>query len=156
MSWAGMIVTQPVLSYSDSEPVVVIPTFVPDHSHPAGVVALKIVIENSTPKFRRFWQHPDPASAEAKQVFRSHPSLPVVSKLGKTGEDVAWIIDIGMQGTLYGIRVRDGKLVAKMSMQGTGRPLSAPVLHHDALYAVSTLPGTHQAILEGFKIDVMP
>jgi len=120
------------------------------------LVALKIALENGAPKFRRFWQFPDPASAEAKQVFRSHPSLPVLSKLGKAGDEAVWIIDIGMQGTIYGIRVRDGKLLVKTLMQGTGRPLSAPVIDHDALYAASSLPATHQAILEGFKIEVMP
>jgi len=156
MPWAGMIVTQPALSYVEGEPVVMIPTFMPDHTHPAGLVALKIALENGAPKFRRFWQFPDPTSAEAKQVFRSHPSLPVLSKLGKAGDEAVWIIDIGMQGTIYGIRVRDGKLLVKTLMQGTGRPLSAPVIDHDALYAASSLPATHQAILEGFKIEVMP
>ncbi|MEC4749065.1 hypothetical protein [Methylomicrobium sp. Wu6] len=156
MSWAGMIVTQPVLSYVDDAPVVMIPTFVPDHTHPAGLVALKIVSANGAPKFKRLWQYPDPASAEAKQVFRSHPSLPVLSKFAKTGDDVVWIIDIGMQGTIYGIRVKDGKLLVKTLMKGTGRPLSAPVVHNDMLYAASTLPTTNQAILEGYKIEVTP
>jgi len=154
MSWAGMIVTQPALSYSAGEAVVIVPTFVPDNTHPAGLVALKIVLENGAPKFRRFWQYPDPASAEAKRVFRSHPSLPVLSKLGPAGDEVVWIIDIGLHGTIYGLRVKDGKLLAKASMRGTGRPLSAPVLEHDRLYAASTLPTTHQAILEGFKIGM--
>lgn len=156
ITWMGMIVTQPVVSYQEGTPVVMIPTFVPDKTHPAGLVALKIVLENGSPKFERFWQYPDPASAEAKQRFRSHPSLPVVSKIGNTGEEVVWLIDIGMQGTIYGIRVRDGKLLAEASMQGTGRPLSAPVIHEDALYAASILPETGQALLEGFKIEVVP
>jgi hypothetical protein len=154
--WMGMIVTQPVLSYLGKTPIVMIPTFVPDKTHPAGLVALKIVTENGLPKFQRFWQYPDPASAEAKQRFRSHPSLPVISKLDKTGEEVVWIIDIGMHGTIYGIRASDGKRVAKALMQGTGRPLSAPVVYHDSIYAASTLPGTNQAILESFKIEVAP
>jgi hypothetical protein len=155
-SWAGMIVTQPALSYLEGVPVVMIPTFVPDQTHPAGLIALKIVSEHGIPKFKRFWQYPDPKSAKAKQVFRSHPSLPVISKLGKTGEEVVWIIDIGMQGTIYGIRVRDGKLMIEASMQGTGRQLSAPLVHNDSLYVASTLPSTNQAMLEGFKIEVEP
>jgi hypothetical protein len=153
MPWAGMIVTQPALTYIDGAPVVMIPTFMPDHSHPAGLIALKIVIENGGPKFKRFWQFPDPNSVEAKQIFRSHPSLPAVSKIGQTGEDVVWIVDIGRQGTLYGIRVRDGKLLVKTLMQGTGRPLSLPLLNHDSIYLASTLPATNQSILEGFKIE---
>jgi hypothetical protein len=154
--WMGMIVTQPVVSYLGGMPIVMIPTFVPDKTHPAGLVALKIVTENGEPRFEHFWQYPDPTSVEAKQHFRSHPSFPVISKLDKTGEEVVWIIDIGMHGTIYGIRVSDGNLLAKASMQGTGRPLSAPVVYHDSIYAASTLPDSNQAILEGFKIEVAP
>jgi hypothetical protein len=156
VSWMGMIVTQPALVDVDGTPVVVIPAFVPDSTHAAGLVALKIVRENGKPKFERFWQYPDPAGPEAKQRFRYHPSLPVVSKHGKNGEAIVWIIDVGEHGTIYGIRVRDGKLLAKVAMQGTGRPLSAPVIHNGSLYAASTLPATRQAILEGFNIEVTP
>lgn len=155
-SWAGMIVTKPALSFVDGAPVVMIPTFIPDHTHSAGLVALKIVTEQGTPKFRRFWQYPEPGSVKARQIFRSHPSLPFVSKLGKTGEDVVWIVDIGMQGTIYGIRVRDGKLLVETAMQGTGRQLSAPLIYNDTLYAASSLPATHQAMLEAFRIEVEP
>lgn len=154
--WAGMIVTRPALSYVDGNPIVMIPTFMPDQTHSAGLVALKIVAENGAPKFQRFWQYPDAASAKAKQIFRSHPSLPVISKFGKTDEDMVWIVDIGMQGTIYGIRVKDGKLLAEASMQGTGRQLSAPLIYNDTLYAASNLPATHQAMLEAFKIEVEP
>ena len=68
--WMGMIVTQPVLTSIDEDPVVVIPTFVADKTHPAGLVALKIVLEKGQPKFKRFWQFPDPSSPEAVQTFR--------------------------------------------------------------------------------------
>lgn len=152
--WAGMIVSQPVLSIIDHVPIVVIATFVPDHSHPAGLVALRIVLENGSPKFKRFWQFPGPESAEAVQSFRSHPSLPVLAAAGKNGDPVVWIIDIGNQGTVYGVRVKDGKLMAKKALQGTGRPLAAPLIHGANLYVTSTLPATNKAILEGFKIAI--
>jgi hypothetical protein len=152
--WSGMIVTQPTLSYIDNEPIVVIPTFMPDNTHPAGLFALKIVLENGLPKLKRFWQFPDPASIEARQLFRSHPSLPVLSKVGKNGDTIVWIIDIGLHGTIYGIRVKDGKVLAKGTMQGTGRPLATPLIHGNYLYVASTLPSTNKAILEGFKIEI--
>ncbi|EIC29060.1 hypothetical protein [Methylomicrobium album] len=154
--WMGMIVTQPVVSYAADVPVVVVPTFVPDKTHPAGLVALKIVSENGTPKFARFWQFPAPESPEAKQRFRAHPSLPVISKLPQSGEEIVWIIDIGQHGTLYGIRIRDGKRLAEVSLRGTGRPLSAPVIHQNYLYAASSQPNTQQALVEGFRIDAEP
>ena len=59
-SWMGMIVTQPALSYINGEPIVIIPTFVPDKSHPAGLTALKIVLENGNPKLKKVLAIPRP------------------------------------------------------------------------------------------------
>lgn len=39
-------------------------------------------------------------------------------------------------------------------MQGTGRPLAAPLIHGANLYVTSTMPATNKAILEGFKIAI--
>lgn len=151
--WMGMIVTQPVLTSIDDTPVVVIPTFSPDKSHPAGLVALKIVTEKGQPKFKRFWQFPDPASPEALQSFRSHPSLPVVSTFGKNAEPVAWVVDIGINGTVYGIRIKDGALVAKASLKGAGRQLSAPLIYGNKLYVASIMPSTNKAMIEAYRIE---
>ncbi|MGR9086613.1 MAG: hypothetical protein ACU841_06015 [Gammaproteobacteria bacterium] len=151
--WAGMIVTQPVLSYLDETPVVVIPTFMPDKSHAAGLVALKIVLENGSPKLERFWQFPEPSSAVALSSFRTHPSLPVLSHADIQGGPVVWIVDIGVHGTIYGVRVSDGALLAKAVMRGTGRPLAAPLIHRDLLYATSTRPDTHEGLVEMFRIS---
>lgn len=151
--WMGMIVTQPVLTSVAGGPVVVIPTFVADKSHPAGLVALKIVLENGLPKFKRFWQFPDPSSLDALQAFRSHPSLPAVATLGKSGDATLWIVDIGKQGTLYGIRLNDGAVVARQALKGAGRPLSAPLIHGDHLYVASIMPGTNKAMMEAYRIN---
>ena len=95
----------------------VIPTFVADKTHPAGLVALKIVLEKGLPKFKRFWQFPDPSTPEAVQTFRSHPSLPVITRQSKNGDDTVWIVDIGNNGTVYGVRIKDGALIAKQSLE---------------------------------------
>jgi len=150
--WMGMIVTQPVLTSIDEEPVVVIPTFVADKTHPAGLVALKIVLEEGQPKFKRFWQFPDPSSPEALQTFRSHPSLPIISTQGKNANATVWIIDIGNHGTVYGVRVKDGALVAKQALKGAGRPLSAPLIHANNIYVASITPGTNKAMIEAYRI----
>ena len=151
--WMGMIVTQPVLTSVDDEPVVVIPTFVPDNTHPAGLVALKIVQEAGRPKFKRFWQFPDPSSPESLQAFRSHPSLPTTATLSKNGDATIWVVDIGDHGTVYGVRLKDGALVAKHSLKGAGRPLSAPLIHGNNLYVASIMPGTNKAMIEAYRID---
>ena len=152
--WMGMIVTQPVVSNTGPDPVVIIPTFVPDTTHPAGLVALKIVEENGKPKFKRVWQFPNPASDKAVQKFRSHPSLPVISTLGKNGDEIVWVVDIGTFGTLYGIRVKDGALMVEQSLSGTGRPLSKPVIYDNTVYLASVMPNTGKAFMEAYRIEL--
>ena len=49
-----MIVTQPALTEAGGTPVVVVPTFNFDQTHPAGLVALKIVLKEGTPRFEPF------------------------------------------------------------------------------------------------------
>lgn len=151
--WAGMIVTQPVQATINNEPIVVIPTFVADKTHAAGLVALKIVLENDKPKFKRFWQFPKPSSPEALQAFRSHPSLPVLYTPEGSTEPVVWIVDIGKHGTLYGVRVKDGVVVAKQLLQGAGRQLSMPLIYNNHVYVASIMPNTGEAMIEGFRIE---
>ncbi len=151
--WMGMIATQPVLTAIDKEPVVVIPTFVPDKTHPAGLIALKIIVQEGRPKFQRFWQFPDPSSPEAIQTFRYHPSLPAITKMGKNNDATIWIVDIGKHGTIYGVRIKDGALVAKQTLQGTGRQDSWPLIQANNLYVASIMPGTNKAMIEAYRID---
>lgn len=149
--WAGMIVTQPIQTTIDTTPVVVIPTFVPDKTHPAGLVALKVIVSNGLPKFEEFWRFPDPASDLSKRSFRTHPSLPALS-FDTDGTPVIWIVDIGIQGRLYAINVRNGELLTQTDLKGTGRPLAAPVINGDRIYLTSMLPESNQAIVEAFTI----
>jgi len=155
LNWRGMIVTHPVVTYTEEEPVVIIPTFVSDDTHAAGLIALKIVIENNKPKFQKFWQFPDPSSKQATKSFRTHPSLPIITKIDETGETYVWVVDIGKPGTLYGVRVKDGSLAAKTSLIGTGWPLSTPVFFNNSIYVPSNAPGgIKKAWLEGYRIEL--
>jgi hypothetical protein len=155
LSWRGMIVTHPVVAYIEEDPVVIIPTFISDDSHAAGLIALKIVMENNKPKFQKFWQFPDPTSKQATKSFRSHPSMPIITKIGEAGEAYVWVVDIGKQGTLYGVRVKDGSLAVKTSLVGTGYPLSMPIFFNNSIYVTSNAPGgIKKAWLEGYRIQV--
>jgi len=78
----------------------------------------------------------------------------VLSAVGKNSDTIVWIVDIGFHGTLYGVRVKDGKLLAKGSLHGTGRPLTTPLIYGHYLYMPSTMPDTNESILEGFKIEM--
>lgn len=150
--WMGMIVTQPVVAYFDNKPVLVVASFSPDKSHAAGLVALNIDENHGNPRLQRLWQYPNPKHPKALQMFRSHPSLPVVSTPGNNKEPVVWVIDIGNPGSISGIRIRDGQLVAKQALQGAGHPLSAPVIYDNRLYLASVMPSTNKAMLEAYRI----
>jgi hypothetical protein len=151
--WMGMIVTQPVLTSIDEVPVVVIPTFVHDKTHPAGLVALKIVLQEGRPKFKRFWQFPDSSTPEAVQTFRYHSSLPVITKPGKNGNAIIWVVDTGNPGMLYGVRIKDGVLVAKQALKGVGRHDSSPLIHGNNLFVASMMWGTNKTMIEAYHID---
>jgi hypothetical protein len=151
--WMGMIVTQPAITYINKEPIVIIPTFIADESHSAGLVALKVVLKNGKPRFKRFWQFPKPSSQKAKQLFRSHPSLPVVSN-DKNGDAIVWAINIGEPGTLFGIRVKDGLLIAQQTLQGTGRRMATPLVYKDRIYLASVITRTKKSLIEAYKIEM--
>lgn len=152
--WMGMIVTQPVSTTINEEPVVVIPTFMPDNSHPAGLVALKVALVDGKPKLQRFWQFPDPASSKAVQKFRSHPSLPIITTLGNNGDAIVWAVDIGNPGILYGIRVKDGTVMFEQPLSGTGRQLSAPIISNNMIYLASTFANNGKAFIEAYRIEL--
>ncbi len=137
LSWRGMMVTHPVVSKVDGTPLVIIPTFVSDESHIAGIIALKIISNNGKPHFEPFWQYPEVSDPDALKKFRSAPTLPLITTLEKHGE-VVWVVDIGDRGILYGIRIKDGKLIAKKSMVGSGIPLSRPVALGNKIYFTSS------------------
>jgi len=153
-TWMGMIVTQPVHALINDEPVVVIPTFMPDKTHPAGLVALKIVLDNGKPKFKRFWQFPNPASTESLQTFRSHPSIPIMLTLGKNADPTVWIVDIKSNGIVYGVRIKDGLPIAKHILKGTGRQLSTPLVYGNNIYIASSIPSTGKAFIEAYRIEL--
>ncbi len=153
-SWMGMIVTQTALEYVDGEPVALIPAFMPDKTHLAGVFALKIVLENGQPKLHKHWQFPDPSSSKALQSFRSHPSLSAISGEEIYVDPIVWVVDIGPNGTLYGIRVKDGTLLAEQSLLGAGRQLSLPLIHGKTIYLASIMPNTGKTFIEAYRVSV--
>ncbi len=154
LSWAGMMVTQPVLAWINNEPVILVTSFSADNTHIAGVVALKIVLKNKQPKLTVFWRFPSEDMPTALTMFRSHPSLPILTGAGK--DAVVWVVDIGKPGILYGIRVHDGSMLVKQPLQGSGRQLATPLFINDKVYVASMLSGSGKAILEGYQVNSVP
>ncbi len=153
LSWAGMIVTQPLHTSVAGEQVVIIPTFSPDQTHIAGVVAVKITLNDGKPKLEPFWHFPEAGYPGALKMFRSHPSFPVLTThLGRQRDAVIWLVDVGKNGTLYGIRAKDGRQVAKQTLQGSGRQLSFPQVSDDKIYVASRLP-SGKAFIEAYRIE---
>ena len=152
LSWRGMMVTHPAVSMVDETPVVIFPTFVSDETHAAGLIALKIVQKNGKPQFERFWQFSNPKNKATTATFRSAPTLPVITTLEKHGE-VIWVIEVGSPGTLYGVRIKDGQLIAQKTLLGTGVPLSRPVTLGNKIYINSKKSGGKEAWVESYKIE---
>ncbi len=149
VGWAGMIVTQPALTEVDGVPVVIIPTFMPDSTHSAGLVALKIILDNGRPRFEPFWQAPDFSTQEARDRFRYHPTRAAVAPFGETGEEYAWIGDMNV---ILGVRVRDGHIVERQKMlAGRSRNL-LPLIHDDVLYIPSCTGWEGPSRLEAYAI----
>ena len=72
-----MIVTEPLV-VDGAAPIVVVPTFMPDRTHEAGMMGLRLARGSSGPELRRAWQYPPAGSAEARSSFREHPSRAAV------------------------------------------------------------------------------
>ncbi len=79
--------------------------------------------------------------------------MPVINTPTENGNAVVWIIDINTNGTIYGVRIKDGELVAKQTLAGAGRPLSAPIIHGNKLYVASIMPDTNKAMIEAYRIN---
>lgn len=154
LGWRGMIVTHPVVTFVENKPVIVIPTFISDQSHAAGIIALKINLENGKPKFKKFWQYSAPPNEKATESFRSHPSLPVLIKPVGSNESYVAIVEIAKRGKLSIVRVKDGTLAAQTSLVGTGQPLTTPVFYNNTIYLPSNAPGIKKAWVEAYHIKV--
>lgn len=146
------MVNHPAVSMLGEVPVVIFPTFVSDKTHAAGLIALKIVLKDGKPQFERFWQFSNPKNKAATATFRSAPTLPVITSLEKHG-DVIWVVEIGSPGTLYGVRIKDGELIAQKTLLGTGIPLSRPVALGNKIYITSKKSKGEATWVESYKID---
>jgi hypothetical protein len=151
--WAGMFVTQPVVTEVDGDPLVMAASFMFDDTHPAGVVAVKVVLEDGEPRLRPQWEAPSFDTSEAIQRFRRHASRMALGAYG--GEEYAWVVDVGPQrarGTLLGVRVRDGEIVVRRSLDGPGERYMEPILEGERLYVTSCETPTVEGQVEAFRV----
>ncbi|MBK9001339.1 MAG: hypothetical protein IPM35_36935 [Myxococcales bacterium] len=149
--WAGMIVTQPTPAKVGGAALFVVPTFMPDSVHTAGVFGLELVDGAKGPELVTRWVFPEPESLAAKQRFRWHPSRATVATL--LGEDTVWLVEPGtvdqIPGRLIGLRASDGSLLVDQKLAGRGFRFTKPLFHAGVLYTPSCNadfgPGTLEA-----------
>jgi hypothetical protein len=149
MDWAGMMVTQPVVTTIEGQPMVLVATYVPDQTHYAGLVALAIEQQDGKPRFRFLWRAPEPGSRSSTRRFRYWPSRVAI------GKDQAWLIDYrpGEHGTLVGVRLSDGIVTAEMPLLGQGARHTLPLVNGDLIYLASTAIDGSGAWLEAYRIS---
>jgi outer membrane protein assembly factor BamB len=155
-TWSGTIATQPALTTIDGAPAVVVPTFMPDTTHPAGVFALKVVEDDGTPQFESAWQFPAASATAVTTTFRGAPSRAIVAVPAPAASvDHAFVVDVGQggsSGTLYAIRTGDGILAAQATLAGPGYRFTAPLYVGGTVFVVSCPADSGPGSLEAYDV----
>jgi hypothetical protein len=155
-TWSGTIVTQPALTTIDGAPAVVVPTFMPDSTHAAGVFALKVVEDEGTPQFETAWQFPAASDPAAITAFRGAPSRAIVAVPAPASSvDHAFVVDIGQggnAGTLYAIRTSDGAVAAQATLVGSGYRFTAPLYLGGTVFVASCPSDSGPGSLEAYDV----
>jgi hypothetical protein len=149
--WAGMIVTEPIVTTLDDAPLLLVPTFEFDRTHAGGVVAVRLAMQDGAPHLTRVWSAPSGDEAVAR--FRRHPSRLTLTELG--GENIALVYDVGDAagaGRLYGIRVRDGHVLGEVELDGPGQRYVRPLVVGDRVWISSCAPGDGVGHLEAYGL----
>lgn len=157
LDWAGMFVTQPKLVELDGELIAVVPSFIADQTHPAGVHGLRVTTDDAgVPDLELAWQAPSFDSQEAHDWWRTHPSRATIT--WHDGEPFAWVVNVALSGsgTLLGIRVRDGEIVAQTALADEGRRFIEPLVHDDVLYTTSCNSNAGPGVVERFQLAPAP
>ncbi len=171
--WRGMIVTRPSVAMVRGMPVVLVPTFMMDETHPAGLVALSVVLDaGGVPRLEPYWQAPRFSDREALERFRSYPSRVAIGPPRANGDRSVWFVDVATRpaqsfwrnpfdaigrwwtgadrGTLIEVRLSDGRIESRTRLRGRGLRHVLPLLHDGRLYIPSS------EFLEIFDIKFAP
>lgn len=153
MDWAGMIVTQPALVERDP-PLLIVPTFMPDRTHPAGVVGLSLVEGEAGPELAIAWRYPEHGAPEAVTMFREHPSRVAVTAI--RASPVALLVEArrGGTGRLIALDAVRGTLLDAAPLQGPGYRFTLPLVMGDRVVVPSCAREAGPSHLELFSLDV--
>jgi hypothetical protein len=151
--FAGVIITQPAVVWLKEIPVIIVPTFVPDSTHPAGLVALRIVVEDGLPHFEPHWRAPTRSSKEARVRFRYYNTRPSVTYISPVKEPIVWVADLHWgphSHLIYGVRVEDGKILTRVKAQGLVQRFTKPLYYSGNLYFASCF--NNGDMVEAFRV----
>ena len=138
--WAGTIVTRPLITSIDGATLALVPTFVFDDVHPAGLQAVEIRTDGGQPHLVPRWQAPSFSDPASVQAFRRHAGGVAVATIA--GEVYAAVVDAagpGAVGRLYWVRARDGAIIQSPTLNGSGQRFAPPLITSDAVYISSCL-----------------
>lgn len=150
--WAGMIVTEPLV-VEGSAPLIVVPTFMPDRTHEAGLFGLTLARGERGPVLERVWQYPPAGSDAARASFREHPSR--VAAMLREGKTLALVVEVrrgGEQGRLLAIDTRDGRELAEALLDGSGYRFTKPLVLGDRVVVPSCNSDSGPSHLELFQL----
>jgi hypothetical protein len=154
--WAGMIVTEPLVIEGvtfGGEPVIVVPTFMPDRTHEAGVMGLRLARGARGHVLERAWQYPPQGSPEALSSFREHPSRAAV--MSRDGQAIALLVEVlrgDRQGRLLALDAGSGQRLAQASLAGPGYRFTKPLVLGDQVLVPSCDSDAGPSQLELFRL----
>jgi hypothetical protein len=155
MDWAGMIVTQPALTQVDGDVVAVVPTFMPDQTHPAGIFAIRVVDAPAGPRFAPHWAFPAQDGPEAIARFRRHPSRARIATPRADAGEHAFVVEAakpGEHGALLALRMRDGALSAEAELAGPGYRFIEPLVIGSTVFVTSCDSDSGEGRLEAYDL----
>ncbi len=154
-NWAGMIVAEPAVVEVDGTQRLLVPTFMPDKTHPAGVVALDVDTMGEEAELNRAWEFPNFSSAEAVERFRTHPTNIRVAQMGE--RTIAWLVEADGNGRnpgrLIGLDVDTGKALAQINLAGPGYRFTTPLVVEDRVFVNSCQGNAGPGTIEVYRLE---
>ncbi len=158
--WAGMVVTQPTVTYPDGAPPrILVPTFMPDRTHPAGIVALDVIdaTESEGPRLEVAWTFPPFDAPEAVSRFREHSTRVALQTVD--GVEIAWVVEALRSrdhGRLIGLSPETGAAWVDQEIHGPGSRFVLPAVVGDHVYFPSCSKDRETGYLEGYRVTTVP
>jgi hypothetical protein len=145
-NWAGMMVTQPAVTEVDGVPLVVVPTFMEDDAHPAGVFGVAVL--DDPPHLETRWR----TSPDDPTRWRIHPSRVAVDAAGEHAFVLERPANPSERGWLVAIDTASGRELARERMSGPAQRFTLPLVLDDVVVVNSCDSDQGPGRLEGWRV----